>query len=1011
MLSARSLLPSCSASATRALHSLPPARAPDRPRENNSLAPPSETDAAEAATRRVLRAATYGASTPPPFSPDTPYHSSYADQGFKPTPSRGRPLNGIVKLDETRSRSFLAKRLGQSRGTIEYHQQRKAGGARGYATAATRVNSPSTTTGTSRTKGGKKGDKGKGRTKNESEDQHLGLGAHYLEPGSFVEVRRATGTIVGIYICPPPPSSRFAGKDGKVILTTLGTFEVHPLANLTYSSSSFLPSSSLASLTSSLSLPSLFSDPDADADAHTNSPAVHSAIQRLRHFTTQVDLQLGSLTSKGALDLYRTLTTQDPFRESITASQLVAILSPSSSDPETKDDRLATHYTAHSLLMDQPEQFLADPIHIRSSGTFSIRPVDDLARLSLVRSWVHSDLVILQLLRQSLSEQREVQDRPHIPTVSSVLKLVDSATLLLPPPHSPLSPLQNRDAVLSLLSDLGIAAPWEDWVLHDEPTLYADWTRTSSLPTEPSIPDAHESVRRDFGKMAVYTIDDSGAKELDDGISLEPSLPTPTGEQTWWIHVHIADPTALLSPTHPLALLARTRDHTEYFPERTLPMLPEWFSSSHHLSLGSTPTPGSPQRVLTLSTRLSASGEVLESRVEPAVVRNVRMLTYAAVDTVFNHSPLPQTTLYNVVPPSDYFEAQKSAHRATHDAQLATDPIAQSDLKTLHTLATELGRQRVLTNALAWYQPRASVSVSPSLAHHHSLSPSPQFYTSSPLISFTAPLPPPPPSSSSSNLSPSQFLVSELMVSANRTAARFCVERGLPVPFRSQPPPTSSSSSLDLSSSIYALRNPTTGEIPIELPLLHSLEFASASTSLVPAPHSVMGITDSYGYVRATSPLRRYGDMVVHWQMKSALLPLSLRPADGRHQPVFSTEEMKNLIQGMDDVDQSRGKNSKFAETFWALYVLRGKLVPGAGVDEEARALVDNLSCLPLRGPQYSSFNGFWTQSVLVVELGLRAQLVVEKESEAPAVGVGTRVRIKDIVLSNRSRLIVGLKK
>jgi hypothetical protein len=63
--------------------------------------------------------------------------------------------------------------------------------------------------------------------------------------------------------------------------------------------------------------------------------------------------------------------------------------------------------------------------------------------------------------------------------------------------------------------------------------------------------DPVESMRRDFGDIPVYVIDSPTAHELDDGISIEE---TPDGV---WVHAHIADPSHLIPPNHPLSILSQ----------------------------------------------------------------------------------------------------------------------------------------------------------------------------------------------------------------------------------------------------------------------------------------------------------------------------------------------------------------------------------------------------------------------------------------------------------------------
>ncbi|MEW6347933.1 MAG: ribonuclease catalytic domain-containing protein [Thermodesulfobacteriota bacterium] len=99
---------------------------------------------------------------------------------------------------------------------------------------------------------------------------------------------------------------------------------------------------------------------------------------------------------------------------------------------------------------------------------------------------------------------------------------------------------------------------------------------------------------------------------------------------------------------------------------------------------------------------------------------------------------------------------------------------------------------------------------------------------------------------------PSQQLVSEMMILANTLFAKALKEHHLPAVFRSQPPPQekiSLSPDFDPVESFQTKRLLPRGEIGLD-----------------PAPHFSLGVE---AYSTATSPLRRYSDLVVQRQLKS----------------------------------------------------------------------------------------------------------------------------------------------
>ena len=101
---------------------------------------------------------------------------------------------------------------------------------------------------------------------------------------------------------------------------------------------------------------------------------------------------------------------------------------------------------------------------------------------------------------------------------------------------------------------------------------------------------------------------------------------------------------------------------------------------------------------------------------------------------------------------------------------------------------------------------------------------------------------------------PSQVLVSEMMILANTLFARFLHERGVPAIFRSQPPPLEK---IDLGE----------GYDPV-LSYRAKKVLSRGDIGTQPSPHSTLGVGL---YTTATSPLRRFIDLLVQGQLKAAI--------------------------------------------------------------------------------------------------------------------------------------------
>jgi exoribonuclease-2 len=89
------------------------------------------------------------------------------------------------------------------------------------------------------------------------------------------------------------------------------------------------------------------------------------------------------------------------------------------------------------------------------------------------------------------------------------------------------------------------------------------------------------------------------------------------------------------------------------------------------------------------------------------------------------------------------------------------------------------------------------------------------------------------------------------MLMAGEAVARYCLEREIPIPFATQPAPERLESPADLAA-MYAYRK----------------QFRPTRLSVEAEPHFGLGIPC---YTRATSPLRRYSDLLVHQQLRAHL--------------------------------------------------------------------------------------------------------------------------------------------
>jgi exoribonuclease II len=148
--------------------------------------------------------------------------------------------------------------------------------------------------------------------------------------------------------------------------------------------------------------------------------------------------------------------------------------------------------------------------------------------------------------------------------------------------------------------------------------------------------------------------------------------------------------------------------------------------------------------------------------------------------------------------------------------------------------------------------------------------------------------------------SPSRQLVAEMMILAGEVAARYGQAHNIPLPFRGQPQP----------------------ELPPEEELLQlPAGFVRACAmrrcmpksemSITPLRHAGLGLDT---YTQATSPIRRYSDLLTHFQLKAHLR--------GEMLP-FSAEQLKEVMMTVTTTTQEVTMVERQTNRYWALEYLR----------------------------------------------------------------------------------------
>ncbi|KAG5219506.1 Lanosterol alpha-demethylase [Salix suchowensis] len=759
------------------------------------------------------------------------------------------------------------------------------------------------------------------------------------------------------------------------------------------------------------------------AGNHSELMARVKVLQRLHQVDKAVEDAYNKI-QRAARSLYSRTRSSDPHAWStVNLADAAKIISP---NPD-----LVHTFAVHKFLMKQSLQYVADPDY-RVARTFHVRPqahVDIInavtamtrqgdapsnplvefvpkareliARHQQIRrstrdespsivptkvKWAPADRQILTFLLHSLRPKRSTQIDPYHVGTFAILKRL----------HTNIQEI-HESIVHQTLVDLGVIAPWQDAaslvgkvdqspkkqkLLETQEKAIIDKAfsspsprQTASAPVPLGSEDFHlqdplHSIRHDFGDLPVFVIDDVTAEELDDGISVE-SIPTEPGSH--WVHVHIADPASLLPVKHVFSEAAKKLGSSSYMINAPQSMLPRALMS-HGLSLGSALQRGEPQRVISFSGKIDADGDIVDYKVRAGIINNVKAVDYDSVNAALS---LP--TIQRLTP----FEGQNSSkpHRslAAEDSKqlMVCNDVVQ---RLLARRRREASFNVSAMGSEIYLRQRGAPETLINLKHV-------AVFRGFPDLRYTVFDP-------ASEDAGSRQMVAEMMKVACRVASRFSQDRGLPLLRRTAPPAILPNPS-DLQD-LLQLRTPN-GFVPFVEVLKKGVMLGTASYSVEPLGHWGIGVPDGEGYCRVTSPLRRYSDLVAHWQIHSALLSTS---------PTFSTDWLKNYGDALVWQDRARKKRQQLHDDFWKYLYIRHQI---ESQSPEARAVLDNLTGEVISNGALNTMSMHFQCQVAIPKLGISADLRNMEEDQVPQIGSIVPVRVEEIKLGSRPQLDFGL--
>jgi len=470
------------------------------------------------------------------------------------------------------------------------------------------------------------------------------------------------------------------------------------------------------------------------------------------------------------------------------------------------------------------------------------------------------------------------------------------------------------------LQEIGVMSPYENRTRFDQHLLLPSsqhskpleilMTKLLNMNEDHGFKDSMAHLRHDWGDLPVFCIDKAGAHEIDDGISIESA-----GNGEHWVHAHIANPTAFFDHTSPLAKMARHMTETIYMPERAFVMLPRW-ASSRHFSLGKD------RPCLTMSAKFNKSGDVVEHKIVPGTVRNVIKIEPSEIDYVLGSKIEGQESKILTVggepPEARHFGLTKASKLSSAEREM---------IVTLSKLAHQRQATRSAAGGIFIDSNSPDLTVwntfkSPGLGWDHPSRTMSRTVEGDPIIQYrTKELV----SWFATSDSASQVLVREMMLLACEVAARWCDERNIPIIYRGsifRPEDAGAENFMD-----EVLRPATeknNGIAPMHLAFQFLRQRGSTMLTTKPLRHNIIGLSH---YAKVTSPLRRYGDMIVHWQIEAALRAEAegkkLGPGVNTNDVVpFSEGILKQMMLGLQPRETLIRRTMAYAETTWLSQLL-----------------------------------------------------------------------------------------
>ncbi|KAH3686186.1 hypothetical protein WICPIJ_002841 [Wickerhamomyces pijperi] len=367
---------------------------------------------------------------------------------------------------------------------------------------------------------------------------------------------------------------------------------------------------------------------------------------------------------------------------------------------------------------------------------------------------------------------------------------------------------------------------------------------------EPFEHDLAES-RTDLTNLKVFCIDSEKAHEIDDGISLEKL--NDSGD--FKIYVHIADPTSFIKKDSSLFRIAYDRAFTVYQPEMVSTMLPDRISQVAGLGID-----GQKTRAITFSIPFNINDKIIE----------------------FNKCNV-EASYISQFPKGFYYS--KVAKLLNGESE-GTESVHVENLNHMYSIAQILRDKRIESGGVIFGE---SIGVQIRVDE-----------TTGKLDDFHL---------NQESTDKATTLVSEFMILANRIAGEFLTRNGIPGVYKTMAKlPLAISNGSVLKKLNELSKNPDSH--PTLSDIVKLFKFISASSySSTGSEHSMLGC---HNYAPSTSPLRRFGDMINHYQYHTYF-------NNKRANAMFDEDEVLAMSLHIESKNDIIKRNSNIASSFYVI--------------------------------------------------------------------------------------------